>query len=76
MKGLPPVSDAELAGLLKVSPFMLCGYKQAAALYPNKKIFVILGYIREYDMKSKGIGGGGAEPGELLRELLMKIMML
>ncbi len=76
VKGLPPVSDAELAGLLKVSPFMLGGYKQAAALYPNKKIFIILGYIREYDMKSKGIGGGGAEPGELLRELLMKIMML
>jgi DNA polymerase-3 subunit delta len=62
--------------MLKVSPFMLGGYKQAAKLYPNKKIFVILGLIREYDMKSKGIGGGGADAGELLRELLMKIMMM
>jgi DNA polymerase-3 subunit delta len=76
VKGMPPASDAELAGLIKVSPFMLGGYKHSAKLYPNKKIFVILGLIREYDMKGKGIGAGGADQGELLRELIMKIMML
>ncbi len=76
VKGMPPASDAELAGLIKVSPFMLGGYKNSAKLYPNKKIFVILGLIREYDMKGKGIGAGGADQGELLRELIMKIMML
>ena len=75
-KGMPAASDAELAGMIKVSPYVLGGYKQAAKLYPNKKIFLILGIIREYDMKSKGIGGGGADAGELLRELLMKIMMM
>lgn len=76
VKGMPAASDAELAGLLKVSPFMLSGYRQAARLYPNKKIFIILGLIREYDMKGKGIATGGADQGDLLRELLMKIMML
>ncbi len=76
VKGMPATSDAELAGLIKVSPYVLGGYKQAARLYPNKKIFLILGFIREYDMKGKGINSGGAEQGELLRELLMKIMML
>jgi DNA polymerase-3 subunit delta len=76
VKGMPTASDAELAGLIKVSPFMLGGYKHSAKLYPNKKIFVILGLIREYDMKGKGIGAGGADQGELLRELIMKIMML
>jgi DNA polymerase-3 subunit delta len=75
-KGLPAVSDAELAGLIKVSPYVLGSYKQAAKLYPNKKIFLILGFIREYDMKGKGINSGGADQGELLRELLMKIMMV
>lgn len=76
VKGMPAASDAELAAILKVSPYMLGGYKQAARLYPNKKIFIILGLIREYDMKGKGIATGGADQGDLLRELLMKIMML
>ena len=76
VKGMPAASDAELTGLIKVSPFVLGGYKQAARLYPNKKIFIILGLIREYDMKGKGINSGGTEQGDLLRELLMKIMML
>ncbi|MBO7300527.1 MAG: DNA polymerase III subunit delta [Tidjanibacter sp.] len=75
-KGMPVASDAELAGLIKVSPYVLGGYKQAAKLYPNKKIFLILGIIREYDMKGKGVNSGGLEQGELLREMLMKIMML
>lgn len=76
VKGMPATSDAELAGLIKVSPYVLGGYKQAAKLYPNKKIFIILGLIREYDMKGKGIASGGADQGELLREMLLKILML
>lgn len=75
VKGMPAASHQELAGLLKVHPFLLDGYLRAAKLYPTKKIFQILGFIREYDMKNKGIGGGGASEGELLRELLMKIML-
>lgn len=76
VKGMPAASDGELASLIKVSPYVLGSYKQAARLYPNKKIFLILGLIREYDMKGKGMNSGGMEQGELLRELLMKIMML
>ena len=36
----------------------------------------ILGLLREYDAKSKGMNAGGASDGELLRELLLKIFML
>lgn len=68
--------DAELCRMLKVpSPFFLNEYKQAAAIYPNKKVFNILGILREYDMKSKGMDNGGASEGELLRELLLKIFL-
>lgn len=70
-------ADTELCRMLKVpSPFFLNEYKQAAAIYPNKKVFVILGLLREYDMKSKGMDNGGADDGELLRELLLKIFLL
>lgn len=73
----PMPSDAELCRMLKIpSPFFLNEYRQASNLYPNKKVFMILGMLREYDMKSKGMNSGGAGDGELLRELLLKIFML
>lgn len=75
-KRTTPPTDAELCSLLKLpSPYFLNEYKQAASLYPNRKVFAILGWLREYDMRSKGIGGGSADDGELLRELLLKIFM-
>lgn len=76
-KGKPMPTDMELCGILKVgSPFFLKEYRQAAVSYPNKKVFVILGLLREYDMKSKGMNNGSADDGELLKELLLKIFFL
>ena len=66
-------SDMELCKMLKLpTPFFLTEYKQAAMLYPNRSVFGILGLIREYDMRSKGMNSGGLNDGELLRELLLK----
>ena len=76
-KGIKQPSDTELCALMKLpNPFFLNEYKQAARLYPNKKIFNIFGLLREYDMKSKGIGSGSSGDGDMLRELLLKIFML
>ena len=72
---MPP--DPELARMLKLpSPFFLNEYKQAATLYPNRKVFQILGLLREYDLRSKGMNNGSTEDGELLRELLLKIFLI
>lgn len=76
-KGGAMPAEMELCRMLKLtSPFFLKEYQQAANLYPNKKVFVILGLLREYDAKSKGMNSGGASDGELLRELLLKIFMI
>jgi len=73
--GMP--SDMELCSMLQLpNPYFLGEYKQAATIYPNKKVFSILGYLREYDLRSKGIGAGAADNGELLKELLLKIILL
>ena len=75
-RGEPIPQDMDLSRILKLpNPFFLGEYKQAAALYPNKKVFAILGLLRDYDLKSKGMGAGSASEGELLRELLLKIFM-
>ena len=50
----------------------LCTFSQR---WPNRKVFGVLGLLREYDGKSKGIDTGGMSDGELLRELLLKIFM-
>lgn len=71
------LSDTEIARLLKLpSPFFAKEYIGASANYPNAKVFTILGWLREYDMKSKGMNAGSAEHGELLRELILRIATL
>ncbi len=76
-QGTAMPSDAELAGLLRVpGPWFVGEVRQAAALWPNKITFKVLGLLREYDAKSKGIGAGGLSDGELLRELLLKIFLV
>lgn len=73
----PFPSDQELMRILrKPSVYIVGELKQQAALWPNKKVFAILGLLREYDAKSKGLNSGGAPDGELLRELLLKIFLL
>ena len=73
-KGVPMPGDGELMRLLRLNnPYALAELKEAAAAWDNRRVFAVLGLLREYDAKSKGLGAGGATDGELLRELLLKI---
>lgn len=75
-KRVPFPTDAELLGHLRSSNmYALRDLKQYSAAWNNRKVFEILGLLREYDGKSKGIDTGGKSDGELLRELLLKIFM-
>ena len=76
-KGKPFPPDTELMHILrKNNTFVVNEIKQHAALWDNRKVFQVLGLMREYDAKSKGMNTGGAPDGELLRELLLKIFLL
>ena len=71
---VPFPTDAELLGHLRSSNmYALRDLKQYSTRWNNRKVFDILGLLREYDGKSKGIDAGGKSDGELLRELLLKI---
>ncbi|MBR2352555.1 MAG: DNA polymerase III subunit delta [Alistipes sp.] len=75
-KGEPFPQDRELFGILRINNiYALNNLRQQAARWPNRKVFNILGLLREYDGKSKGINAGSTSNGELLRELLLKIFM-
>lgn len=73
----PFPSDMELMKRLRLSnAFFVKEYVGAVNLYPTQKSFAILGMIREYDMKSKGVNGGSSDNGELLKELIIKILSI
>jgi len=58
---------------LGVSPYFVKDYEQAARSYDYGKTMRIISYLREYDLKSKGVDSN-AEDGALLKELMFKIL--
>lgn len=64
----------DMPSLLGVNPYFLEQYKKASQLYNREKLLRILGYLREYDLKSKGVDNVSASGGELLKELTFKIL--
>jgi DNA polymerase-3 subunit delta len=67
-------SKNNVAAVLKVNPFFVKDYETTAAKYSVKKTVEIIGLLRTYDMKSKGFGDLSSTPGDLLKELIYKIL--
>jgi DNA polymerase-3 subunit delta len=72
--GLEDKSKESAARALGVNPFFVNDYVQAARNYPMQKIKSIVGNLREYDLRSKGIDNVSADDGELMKELIWKIL--
>jgi DNA polymerase-3 subunit delta len=66
--------DNELAGLLRVSPYFVKDYKAACAKYSTQKMEYIFYVLEEYDLRSKGINNNSIKEGELLKEMVIKIL--
>lgn len=67
-------NQQEMAAALKVNPFFVKDYVAQARNYPMAKLTEVQRHLRQCDLRSKGIGGDGGDQGELLRELLAKVM--
>ena len=72
--GLADKSRGGVASALKVNPFFVPQYQQAAHHYSFKKTARIIGYLREADVRSKGVGNQSTSQTDLLKELIFKIM--
>ena len=68
------VSYDALASEIGVNPYFLKDYDSAAQKYSSAKIAEIIGYLKEYDLRSKGWEDSGTDDGELLREMIFKIL--
>jgi len=63
-----------VAQKLGVNPFFIADYANAASKYTLDKAVLIISMMREYDLRSKGARGGSTGNGDLLRELVFKIL--
>jgi len=67
-------SEKNAASVLGVNPFFVKDFARAAQNYPFRRIRAIIGLLREYDLRLKGINNGSTEEGELMKELVYKIL--
>ena len=63
-----------VASALKVPIFFLGDYETAARQYNPKKTVEIIEMLRAYDLRSKGVNNVNTPDGELLKELVYKIL--
>ncbi|PHI18779.1 DNA polymerase III subunit delta [Lewinellaceae bacterium SD302] len=69
-------SEQEIVSTLKTKSFFLREYNTALRNYPGGQVARVIGLLREYDLKSKGVGSltAARTDGELLKELAFRIM--
>ena len=67
-------SSKSAASALKVNSFFVSQYQTAAQNYTKRQLFYIFEYIKDYDLKSKGVNNKSTKHDELLKELIFKIL--
>ncbi len=67
-------SEYSVAAALKIRPYFVREYETAARYYSSGKVVKIISLLREYDLKLKGFGNPSVPQGELLKELIFKIL--
>lgn len=67
-------SKNNVAAVLKVNPYFVKDYEVSATKYNVSKTVQIISLLRTYDMRSKGFGDPGTDPGDLLKELVFRIL--
>ena len=71
---LPDKSQMAVASELKVNPYFVRDYERASRVFNAWKTMYIISYIRDTDARAKGIDNASADDGELLKELVYKIL--
>ena len=71
---MPGQSPQSLAAAMGINPYFLKDYTPAAKLYNLKSCTRIISVLRETDLKNKGLGAVNMTEGELLKEMVFKIL--
>ena len=74
LHGLSDKSPRSVTAALKINPYFANEYIAAARNYPMKQVSSVIATLREFDVKSKGVGSNAVSQGDLLKEMMVKIM--
>lgn len=74
LHGLSDKSPRNVASALKVNPYFVNEYLTAIRNYSMKQVSLSVSLLREFDVKGKGVGANAVPQGDLLKELMAKIM--
>ena len=72
--GLADKSPRHVASALKINPYFVNEYIAAARNFPMKKVSAVISTLREFDVKIKGVGSNNVPQGDLLKELISRIL--
>ncbi|PHR31006.1 MAG: DNA polymerase III subunit delta [Fluviicola sp.] len=67
-------SKDSVASSLKVHPFVAGELVNSSKIYNPKKIAANIAVLHEYDLKSKGVGNASFTHGQLMKELIFRLM--
>lgn len=67
-------STAEIASAIGVNPYFMREYYEAVGNYSLAKTMTAISLLKEYDMRSKSNTRGSADDGDLLLELVSKLL--
>ena len=74
LHGLNDKNPRNVASAIKINPYFVNEYIVAARNFPMRKVSGIVSILREFDGKSKGVNSNAVAQGDLLKELLVKIL--
>jgi DNA polymerase-3 subunit delta len=74
MHALDTREEKQLASALGVSPFFIKDYIQAAKKYDLRQVTKVLLLLHHYNLRSIGIHDSGTPDGQLLKELVAKMV--
>jgi DNA polymerase III subunit delta len=72
--GLKDKGKINVTRSLRINPYFVNEYQSAARNYPMRKVAQVINHLRKADLKSKGVGASNLPQGDILKELLFKIM--
>lgn len=67
-------SDRNIASVLKINPFFVKDYTTACRKYSLGAAINCIRFLKDADLQSKGVKGGSMTEGEILKELVFKLL--
>ena len=74
LHGMTDKSPRNITSALRVNPYFVSEYLDAARNIPMRKVSGIIATIREFDLKSKGVNANAVPQKDLLKELVVRIL--